>query len=540
MRVGGVREDLRVLPDLAPGTPVALVPVPGGAGLAWPGGSTSLGRVPALADEVRRVWWSAHAGGVLGARACWDLAAVAGLLSGSRRSDAAAVWAAAHGLPVPTPARDGPSLFDLGTGAAVAADGQLDPAWVDGGWAESPETARRWAELALEVQQRQDASLDAPARRTAVAESAAALLCEEMAAAGLPFDPAVAGVLLAGTIGPRPGDAEDEARVRAERDARVLRHVPGRHVDLRSPEQVRALLAGVGVDVPDTRSWRLEPYAAGLPLVADLLAWRKADRLATTYGWRWLDEHVAGGRLRGAWAVADGGAGRMTAGAGLHNMPAELRPAVRAERGHVLVGADLGQVEPRVLAVVSGDRELARAAAADDMYAPVAATLGIDRPAAKVAVLAAMYGQTSGAAGHALKDMDRAYGTAMGYLRAAEQVGRDGGELRTYGGRLLRFGGLADVAARGRYARNAVVQGAAAELFKAWAATVRAGLAGTGGEIVLCLHDELLLHVPAEESRAAQALLRDALARAVSWWSAGSTVRFVADVRAGASWPEVH
>ena len=51
------------------------------------------------------------------------------------------------------------------------------------------------------------------------------------------------------------------------------------------------------------------------------------------------------------------------------------------------------------------------------------------------------------------------------------------------------------VAARGRYARNAVVQGSAAELFKMWAVTVRAGLAGTGGEIVLCLHDELLLHV---------------------------------------------
>ena len=56
-------------------------------------------------------------------------------------------------------------------------------------------------------------------------------------------------------------------------------------------------------------------------------------------------------------------------------------------------------------------------------------------------------------------------------------------------------------AARGRYARNAVVQGAAAELFKAWAATVRAGPAGAAaGEIVLCLHDELLLHVPQEHA----------------------------------------
>lgn len=529
-----------MLPALPPGTPVALVPVAGGAGLAWPGGSAALDHIPALPGGLRRVWWSARTGGVLGTRASWDLAAVAGILYGLRRMDPAAVWAAASGLPLPEPSVGGPSLFDVGIGGAVGGDGQLDRAWVAGGWAESPETARRWAELALEVQQRHEVRLDAGSRRTAIAESAAALLCEEMATAGLPFDVDVAGALLADAIGPRPADAEHETSLRTARDAGVLRHVPGREVDLRSPEQVRALLAVVGLDVPDTRSWRLEPYAAGVPLVADLLAWRKADRLATTYGWRWLDEHVIGGRLRGGWAVADGGAGRMTAGAGLHNMPAELRPAVRAEPGHVLVGADLGQVEPRVLAVVSGDRELARAAAAGDMYAPVAATLGIDRPAAKVAVLAAMYGQTSGAAGHALRDMDRAYGTAMGYLRAAEQVGRDGGELRTDGGRLLRFGGIADVAGRGRYARNAVVQGAAAELFKAWAATVRAGLAGTGGEIVLCLHDELLLHVPTSESLAAQALLRDALEQTVSWWASGSGVRFVTDVKAGASWPDVH
>ena len=55
-------------------------------------------------------------------------------------------------------------------------------------------------------------------------------------------------------------------------------------------------------------------------------------------------------------------------------------------------------------------------------------------------------------------------------------------------------------AARGRFARNAVIQGAAAELFKAWAATVRATTRDLGAQIVLCLHDELILvHVPASQ-----------------------------------------
>jgi DNA polymerase-1 len=236
----------------------------------------------------------------------------------------------------------------------------------------------------------------------------------------------------------------------------------------------------------------------------------------------------------------------MAAGGALHNMPAELRPAVRCDQGWVLVRADLGQVEPRVLAVVSGDTALAEAARAADMYAPVAAALGCDRPTAKVAVLAAMYGQTSGAAGAALRDMDRAYPRAMSYLRAAEQAGREGADIRTYGGRLLRLARAGDderfpPSAWGRFARNAMVQGAAAEFFKAWAGTVRAGLAGTGdARIVLCLHDELLVHAPADQAEASADILRNALDATAHWWAAGSGVRFVADVTVAETWAAAH
>lgn len=87
----------------------------------------------------------------------------------------------------------------------------------------------------------------------------------------------------------------------------------------------------------------------------------------------------------------------------------------------------------------------------------------------------------------------QAYPVALAFLRAAELAGRTGEDLRTHGGRLVRVG----TGGVGRYARNAVVQGAAAELFKAWAATVRNGLGD--GRVVLCLH-ELLLHVPVEQA----------------------------------------
>ena len=138
----------------------------------------------------------------------------------------------------------------------------------------------------------------------------------------------------------------------------MLRHAPAAdHVDLRSPGQVRSLLAGAGIDLPDTRAWRLRALAGTHPLVDALLTWRKAERVATTYGYGWLDEHLgADGRLRGYWTGSDGAAGRMTASAGLHNMPVEMRAAVVAETGHTFVRADLGQIEPRVLAAVSGTR----------------------------------------------------------------------------------------------------------------------------------------------------------------------------------------
>src|SRR6202040_1310605 len=137
---------------------------------------------------------------------------------------------------------------------------------------------------------------------TARAESTAELLCAELSADGLPVDLAIAERILASFIGPRPRSEADAAAQRAARDAEVLRHAPaGATADLRSPAQVKSLLARVGVDVPDTRAWRLREMRDVHPLVAALLEWRKAERIATTYGYAWLDESLGGdGRLGGA------------------------------------------------------------------------------------------------------------------------------------------------------------------------------------------------------------------------------------------------
>ncbi len=523
-------------------------------------------------EHPRWVWWSIDTArtlvdlGVRPAR-CWDLGAVHRLLHGGWRADPARVWAVSRGLdPATVPERARVDLFTAeeptGDDPAVRPDGHLAIEWLDGGWATDLDALRRHARLALDVYRRQSDALDRLPDRpgapsTATSESAAELLCAELEHDGLPVDVDEAERIIGSFVGPRPDTAEDERQRIHDRDQQVLQHLPAHardDLDLRNPADVKSLLRRVGIEVPDTRAWRLEQLRHEHPIVAELLRWRRAERIATTFGYRWLDEHVDRGRLRGAWSGADGAAGRMTATAGLHNLPGELRPAVAAEPGHVLVRSDLGQIEPRVLAAVSGDAALASATRDDDMYAPVAGRLGVSREIAKVAVLGAMYGQTTGRGAEALRGLERAYPTAMGFLTAADVAAQGGRDLRTVGGRLVHLDGSrhdgADdrtersrAAARGRFGRNAMIQGAAAELFKAWAVTVRAQLRELGaGEIVLCLHDELLVHAPETRADHTAALVDEALQAAAARWqrriASAVDVRFVTDTAVLRRWSD--
>jgi DNA polymerase I len=540
------------------------------------GAGTALAEIERVERAVgpRWVWWTRHtadvlvASGVRPAR-CWDLDAVHRLLHGGWRAGPALVWAAAHGLDTESLPTIAP--VDLFSAAAdrtepddpdgpVRLDGHLDPTWVDGAWRGDLDRLARWATLALELYHVQRGRLDEIDDRpagpaTARSESAAALLAVELGHDGLPIDLAEGERIIASFIGPRPRDAVDERRLAAERDDLVLTHLaPDLRggVDLRNPANVKSLLRRAGIEVDDTRAWRLERLRDEHPVVDALLVWRKAERMATTFGYRWLDEHVHDdGRLRGSWSSSDGAAGRMTATAGLHNLPADLRPAVVAEPGHAFVRADLGQIEPRILAAVSGDAALAEATLEADMYAPVAHRLGVSREIAKVAVLGAMYGQTTGHGAAALRGLDAAYPVAMRYLTDAARSAEAGFDLRTRGGRLVRMSSGAEpspderdqrtrAAARGRFGRNAMVQGAAAEFFKTWAVIVRARIPADA-RIVLCLHDELLVHAPTGSAQDVAVVVDDALQETAARWQQPelrADVRFVADTSVIARWSD--
>jgi DNA polymerase family A len=529
------------------------------------------------AHSPRWVWWSKDTARHLldldvRVAKCWDLVASHRLINGGWQSDSDRIWAAAHRLDIASIPTDAPvDLFthDLDEGdpdQPVRPDGYLRPDWVQGGWASAPQRLEAWARLAMQVYDLHHSTIRSPAddtlgptpdparrERTVWSESAAEMLCAELERDGLPFDRATGESIIAGFVGPRPANVLEEREQLERRDAEVLQHLPpGIDFDLRSPDQVKSLLRRVGIEVPDTRAWRLERLVDAHPIVSPLLDWRRAERIRTTFGFAWVDEHVgADDRLRGHWSGSDGAAGRMTATAGLHNMPAELRPAIAAEPGHVFVRADLGQIEPRILAAVSGDAALARATHEDDMYLTVATRLRVERDIAKVAVLGAMYGQTTGKGAEALAGLEREYPVAMGYLRAADEAAQGGNDLTTFGGRRVRMSGSvsdqmtdSDVrsraAARGRYGRNAMVQGAAAEFFKMWAVLVRARGAALGAHVVLCLHDELVVHAPEQHGDDVAEVLERCLQETAHRWApaADPAVRFVADTSVIRRWSE--
>ena len=298
-RAGVARGDLV---GLVVSADLALGLAPAGGGWAVPGGA---GAGPALAradEELRPRWavWSGETATRLvscGVRlaTCWDIAAGHRLLFGGFRADPGFAWARLRGLAAESvPAAGPPDLFGLfgvsevpgaagdgiGVGPGddpVAPDGYLRPEWTGGGWADSPGRLAAWAELARTVASGQQDRLAALADRpmavpTARSESAAELLCAELCADGLPMDRSLAEGVLASIIGPRPRSETEAMALRAARDEQVLRHAPpGVTADLRSPAQVRVLLGRIGVNVPDTRAWRLRELHDAHPLVAALL-----------------------------------------------------------------------------------------------------------------------------------------------------------------------------------------------------------------------------------------------------------------------------
>ena len=72
----------------------------------------------------------------------------------------------------------------------------------------------------------------------------------------------------------------------------------------------------------------------------------------------------------------------------------------------------------------------------------------------------------------------------------------------------------------------------------AWAVLERARTAGLGARIVLCLHDELLVHAPLDAADTVREIVDDGVAEARYRWAPDTAVRFVADTTVVARWSD--
>ncbi|XVV14848.1 bifunctional 3'-5' exonuclease/DNA polymerase [Actinoplanes sp. CA-131856] len=504
------------------------------------------------ADAPRWVWPSTAEfypgllkAGVRVAR-CHDLELTEALLLGhagrwgAPRSLAAA-RARLHGLPVPVdpPARlpDPPGL----TQGALFDTFAPPPA---AGFEVLPTISEVYAD-----QLRRVGETEHPGRfrLLVAAESAGSLVGAEMGHAGLPWRADLHDELLRELLGPPQavGPPRRLAELTAEINAAFGVH--GLHPD--SPAEVVKAFARAGVDIPNTRAWVVR--RVDHPAVKPLLEYKELYRIWTAHGWSWLDAWVTDGRFRPEYVPGGVVSGRWAArGGGALQVPKSVRRGVVADPGWRFVVADAGQLEPRVLAAMSGDRRFAEAGAGADLYAALAAnSFDGDRAKAKVALIGAMYGQTGGDAIPALAVLRRHYPVAFDYVEAAARTGEAGGLVRSWLGRTCppSSAGWGDDAgldppeteqplggasgrARGRFTRNFVVQATAAEWALVLLATLRTALEGTRAELVLFVHDEVVVHCPAEEAERVVAAVHESAAKAGRMLFGDTTVRFPLDV----------
>jgi DNA polymerase-1 len=363
------------------------------------------------------------------------------------------------------------------------------------------------------------------------------MIAAEMQHTGVPWREDLHEKILVEYLGPRPPAGQRPARLEAlNSELRELLNSPTLNPD--SPQDLMRALHRNGIEVNSTRKWELKE--SNHPAIGPLLEYKKLSRLHTANGWAWLDAWVAGGRFRPEYVVGGVVSGRWASrGGGALQIPRQVRGAVHADPGHKLIVADASQLEPRVLVALARDAIMAEAARDQDLYAGIAARgFGGDRAKAKVALLGAMYGATSGESGRLMPQLARTYPRAVDFVERAARAGESGGTVTTRLGRSSpppserwlqsqrsttaeeqrRAESIAR--SRGRFTRNFVVQGSAADWAACWLAELRRRLRslrteGTvGAELVFFLHDEVMVHAPAEKVDACIKAIEDAASAA--------------------------
>ena len=282
----------------------------------------------------------------------------------------------------------------------------------------------------------------------------------------------------------------------------------------------------------------------GVPIVADGLQYRQYAKLKSTYADGLLKAVSPDGRIRTSFQMTVTATGRLSSTEpNLQNIPtrtelgSQMRRMFVAAPGNVLVDADYSQIELRLLAHISGDEAMCRAfRSGEDFHTLTAARVFHVEPQdvtpemrrrAKAVNFGVVYGispfslsQDIGVTVAEAKEyMERYFQTYTGvraYMdRIVEQARADGyvetlmhrrralPELKSSNHNLRAFGE--------RVALNMPIQGTAADLMKLAMVRVERRLAdeGLAAQLIMQVHDELIVECPEDEAARVQALLEE-------------------------------
>jgi DNA polymerase-1 len=354
----------------------------------------------------------------------------------------------------------------------------------------------------------------------------------EMEFAGVALDPAALQAMAL------------EIRSSLETITREVHALAGREFNVGSPLQLAEVLY-TDLGLPSGRRGKsgasstaaevLEDLRDRHPIVSKILEHRELTKLLSTYV-----EALPGlvnsrtGRIHTSFNQTVAATGRLSSSdPNLQNIPVKTELGRRIRKAFVtglpdrlLLSADYSQIELRVLAHLSGDEPLLRSfSQEEDIHRTVAAALHGVRPEdvtaemrrfAKTVNFGIVYGMTPFGLGKdlgiALEDaaeIIRAYFDGHPGVRAFidETIARarETGFVRTILGRRRP---IRDIRSRNprmrafaeRTAVNSVVQGSAADLIKVAMNNIHTDLLerGSSARLLLQIHDELVLEVPAE------------------------------------------
>ena len=299
---------------------------------------------------------------------------------------------------------------------------------------------------------------------------------------------------------------------------------------------------------PSTDASVLEKLREEHPIVDDLLTYRELEKLRSTYVDALLRLVEEDGRVRGRFNQTGAATGRLSQEQpNLQNIPVRteegraIRAAFAADPGSVLLVADYSQIELRILAHLSGDPGLLEAFNRDlDIHTATAARVNDieadtvtpdQRRKAKMINFGLLYGMEAYGLAQRL-DISREeaqshidqyfaqFPDVRDYLHGVVEQARADGYTTTLLGRRRYLPELAssrfrDRQAGERMALNAPIQGAAADIIKMAMIELDDELAGRSAQMLLQIHDELVIELPEDELDTVAELTRSTMERIV-------------------------